>query len=58
MYLADRDIGEIANDVKDVPPMDVQFFDVGGDGKADYLRTGWTGVTHIWLNRLTASDLS
>lgn len=46
-----RDIGEIATD-KQVPPADVQFVDVGGDGKADLVRTGWTGVTHIWLNRL------
>lgn len=45
------DIGQIATD-KNVPPADVQFIDVGGDGAADFVRTGWTGVTHIWLNRL------
>ena len=50
--LAVADIGEIATDDKDVPPADVQFVDVGGDGRADFVRTGWTGVTHIWLNRL------
>ena len=31
--------------------------DVGGDGRADFIRTGHTGVTHIWLNRLTDPDL-
>lgn len=45
------DIGEITTD-KNVPRADVQFVDVGGDGKADFVRVGWTGVTHIWLNRL------
>ncbi len=50
------DIGEIAID-KNVPPRDVQFVDVGGDGRADFVRTGWTGVTHIWLNRLSPADL-
>jgi hypothetical protein len=45
------DIAEIATD-KNVPPADVQFVDVGGDGGADSVRTGWTGVTHIWLNPL------
>ena len=51
-----RDIGEIAKD-KNVPPNDVQFVDVGGNGRADFVRVGWTGVTHIWLNRLNADDL-
>ena len=47
------DLGEIADGRRDVPRGDVHFADVGGDGKADYVRIGWTGVTHIWLNRLT-----
>lgn len=51
-----RDIGQIASD-KNVPPDDVQFVDVGGNGNADFVRTGWTGVTHIWLNRLNGGDL-
>ncbi|MET3420986.1 hypothetical protein BJ973_000198 [Actinoplanes tereljensis] len=25
-----------------------------GDGKADFSRIGWTGVTHTWLNKLPA----
>ncbi|GII86139.1 hypothetical protein Ssi03_41290 [Sphaerisporangium siamense] len=49
-----RDIGRIAGDA-DVPPKDVQFADVDGDGKADFLRIGWTGVTHAWLNKLPAN---
>jgi lysophospholipase L1-like esterase len=47
-----RDIGRIAGDAE-VPPKDVQFADLNGDGKADFLRIGWTGVTHAWLNELT-----
>jgi lysophospholipase L1-like esterase len=46
-----HDIGRIAAD-KNVPPHDVQFVDVGGNGKADFVRVGWTGVIHIWLNRI------
>lgn len=46
-----HNIGRIAAD-KNVLPHDVQFVDVGGNGKADFVRVGWTGVTHIWLNRL------
>ncbi|MFD4350385.1 FG-GAP-like repeat-containing protein [Streptomyces coelicoflavus] len=46
-----RDIGRIAGDAE-VPPKDVQFADVDGDGKADFLRIGWTGVAHAWLNKL------
>ncbi|MFI0422980.1 NPP1 family protein [Spongiactinospora sp. 9N601] len=49
-----RDIGRIAGDA-DVPPKDVQIADIDGDGKADFLRIGWTGVTHAWLNRLPAN---
>ncbi len=52
-----HNIGSIAAD-KNVPPEDVQFVDVGGNGKADFVRVGWTGVMHIWLNRLTAADFS
>ncbi|GII87803.1 hypothetical protein Ssi03_57930 [Sphaerisporangium siamense] len=48
-----RDIGKIADDA-DVPPQDVQFADMDGDGKADFVRIGWTGVTHAWLNQLPA----
>ncbi|MEH1839374.1 MAG: FG-GAP-like repeat-containing protein [Nostoc sp.] len=50
-YLKLRDIGNIATD-KNVPPHDVQFVDIGGNGRADFVRVGWTGVIHIWLNRL------
>lgn len=46
-----RDIGRIARDAE-VPPKDVQFADIDGDGRADFLRIGWTGVTHAWLNKL------
>ncbi|WP_131738384.1 DUF1986 domain-containing protein [Actinomadura roseirufa] len=49
-----RDIGKIAGDAE-VPPKDVQFADMDGDGKADFLRIGWTGVTHAWLNKLPAN---
>ncbi|MFC4049312.1 GDSL-type esterase/lipase family protein [Actinomadura syzygii] len=48
-----RDIGKIAED-GDLPPKDIQFADLDGDGKADFLRIGWTGVTHAWLNKLPA----
>ncbi|MEV8639058.1 GDSL-type esterase/lipase family protein [Streptosporangium sp. NPDC051023] len=48
-----RDIGKIAGDAE-VPSKDVQFADVDGDGKADFLRIGWTGVMHAWLNKLPA----
>ncbi|MGW1432502.1 protein kinase domain-containing protein [Streptomyces sp. NPDC002431] len=50
-----RRIGRIAEDAE-VPSKDVQFADVDGDGKADFLRIGWTGVTHAWLNRLQPDD--
>lgn len=46
-----RDIGKISNDGA-VPPKDVQFADVNGDGKA--VRIGWTGVAHAWLNKMPA----
>ncbi|WP_246006708.1 FG-GAP-like repeat-containing protein [Actinomadura pelletieri] len=46
-----RDIGKIADD-GDLPPKDIQFADLDGDGKADFLRIGWTGVAHAWLNKL------
>ncbi|RBQ18552.1 hypothetical protein DP939_18815 [Spongiactinospora rosea] len=49
-----RDIGRIAGD-GDLPPKDIQFADLDGDGKDDFLRIGWTGVAHAWLNRLPAS---
>ncbi len=52
-----HNIGTIAS-AKDVPPADVQFIDVNGDGKADFVRTGWTGVTHIWLNNLSPADFA
>ncbi|MFB4289669.1 NPP1 family protein [Nonomuraea sp. ATR24] len=46
-----RDIGRIAGDAE-VPVKDIHFADLDGDGKADFLRIGWTGVTHAWLNKL------
>lgn len=46
-----RDIGKIAGDTG-VPPEDIQFADLDGDGKADFLRIGQTGVAHAWLNKL------
>ncbi|WP_233636001.1 GDSL-type esterase/lipase family protein [Hymenobacter setariae] len=49
-----RNIGQIATD-KNVPPKDVQFVDIDGDGKADFLRVGWTGIVHAWLNKLSPS---
>ncbi|RBQ19129.1 hypothetical protein DP939_14320 [Spongiactinospora rosea] len=49
-----RDIGRIA-DGGDLPPKDIQFADLDGDKKADFLRIGWTGVAHAWLNRLPAN---
>ncbi|QXJ23900.1 VCBS repeat-containing protein [Actinomadura graeca] len=49
-----RDIGKIADD-GDLPPKDIQFADLDGDGKADFVRIGWTGVTHAWLNKLPAN---
>ena len=52
-----HNIGEIADD-KNVSPQDVLFVDVGGNGRADFVRTGWTGVTHIWLNRLIDADFA
>ncbi|MDF5756365.1 FG-GAP-like repeat-containing protein [Spongiactinospora sp. TRM90649] len=45
------ELGYIANDPK-VPVKDVQFADMDGDGKEDFVRIGWTGVAHVWLNRL------
>ncbi|RBQ15126.1 hypothetical protein DP939_37640 [Spongiactinospora rosea] len=50
-----RDIGRIAGDAE-VPPKDVQFADLDGDDKADFVRIGWTGVTHAWLNELPPDD--
>ncbi|MEV8454645.1 protein kinase [Streptomyces sp. NPDC052095] len=50
-----KQIGRIAEDA-DVPPKDVQFADVDGDGRADFLRIGHTGITHAWLNRLKPDD--
>lgn len=49
-----RDIGKIAAD-GDLPPKDIQFADLDGDGKDDFMRIGWTGVTHAWLNKLPAN---
>ncbi|MFF1278827.1 GDSL-type esterase/lipase family protein [Streptomyces marokkonensis] len=49
-----RDIGKIAGDTG-LPPKDIQFADVDGDGKDDFVRIGWTGVTHAWLNALPAN---
>ncbi|MCX4971094.1 FG-GAP-like repeat-containing protein [Streptomyces sp. NBC_00654] len=49
-----RDIGKIAAD-GNLPPKDIQFADLDGDGKDDFVRIGWTGVTHAWLNKLPAS---
>ncbi|WP_204021056.1 NPP1 family protein [Sinosporangium siamense] len=46
-----RDIGRIAGDAE-VPPKDIQFADLDADGKADFVRIGWTGVAHAWLNKL------
>jgi lysophospholipase L1-like esterase len=46
-----RDIGRIAPD-SGLPPADIQFADMDGDGKADISRVGWTAVTHTWLNKL------
>ena len=46
-----QDIGQITSD-KGIPTKEMQFVDVGGDGKADLARTAWTGRTYIWLNRL------
>ncbi|MDJ1132990.1 GDSL-type esterase/lipase family protein [Streptomyces iconiensis] len=50
-----RDIGRIAGD-SGLPPKDIKFADMNGDGKADFVRIGWTGVAHAWLNKLTAED--
>ena len=41
-YVTWRDIGQIAPD-QYVPPKDVQFVDLDGDGRADFLRVSWTG---------------
>ncbi|WP_147268040.1 FG-GAP-like repeat-containing protein [Spongiactinospora rosea] len=49
-----RDIGRITAD-PGLPPKDIQLADMDGDGKDDFLRIGWTGVTHLWLNRLPPS---
>jgi lysophospholipase L1-like esterase len=46
-----RDIGKIADD-SGLPSADIQFYDLDGDGKADFNRIGHTGVTHLWLNKL------
>ncbi|MDK0519220.1 protein kinase [Streptomyces sp. ML-6] len=46
-----REIGRIAED-SGVPPQEVRFADVDGDGRADFLRIERNGVTHAWLNRL------
>ncbi|MEV4095779.1 hypothetical protein [Streptosporangium saharense] len=34
--------------------MDVRFADLNGDGKAGYVRIGWTGMAHAWLNEMPA----
>lgn len=47
-----RDIGRIAGD-SGLPQKDIKFADMDGDGKADFVRIGWTGITHAWLNKLT-----
>ncbi|GIM94809.1 hypothetical protein Ato02nite_066020 [Paractinoplanes toevensis] len=49
-----RDIGRIAAD-SGLPPKEIQFADMDGDGKADFSRIGWTAVTHTWLNKLAPS---
>lgn len=46
-----RDIGEIMSD-KGLPPLDMRFADMDGDGRDDLVRIGWTGVMHIWLNKV------
>ncbi|MET9918389.1 protein kinase [Streptomyces sp. NPDC006435] len=46
-----REIGRIAKD-SGVPPQEVRFADVDGDGRADFLRIERNGVTHAWLNKL------
>jgi lysophospholipase L1-like esterase len=40
----------IASGLRGVPGKDVQFADINGDRKADYLRVGHTGITHAWIN--------
>ncbi|SDH91685.1 Repeat domain-containing protein [Sinosporangium album] len=49
-----RDIGRIADD-SGLPPKDIQFADLDGDGKDDLVRIGWTGVTRAFLNKLPAN---
>jgi molecular chaperone DnaK len=48
-----RDIGRLTDDAE-VPPKDIQFADVDGDGRADFLWIEPTGVVHAWLNKLPA----
>jgi hypothetical protein len=50
----ERDIGKLAGDAE-VPPQDIQFADIDGDGRADFLRIERTGVAHAWLNKLPAT---
>lgn len=37
---------------KGLPPLDMRFADMDGDGRDDLVRIGWTGVMHIWLNKV------
>ncbi|MFF9566228.1 protein kinase [Streptomyces sp. NPDC014685] len=46
-----REVGRIAKD-SGVPPQEVRFADVDGDGRADFLRIERNGVIHAWLNKL------
>ncbi|MFF4078321.1 protein kinase [Streptomyces sp. NPDC001777] len=46
-----REIGRIAKN-SGVPPQEVRFADVDGDGRADFLRIERNGVIHAWLNKL------
>jgi lysophospholipase L1-like esterase len=52
-----RDIGRIAAD-SGLPPKEMQFADMDGDGRADLVRIGWTGVAHAWLNKLAPGYFS
>ncbi|MFB6500529.1 protein kinase [Streptomyces sp. NPDC002466] len=46
-----RKFGRIAED-SGVPPQEVRFADVDGDGRADFLRIERNGVIHAWLNKI------